>query len=159
MLSLSQLEPATDLKLLVGGYMIMMFGINIAITLTTDNVMTVAPPERAGAASGISETSAELGAALGVAVLGSIAAAAYRAHMITALGASDIPSVAGQAKTTLAVAVASARALGGTTGAVILGAARESFTSAVAMVAALSAAAIFIVTVLSAIVLRQRRST
>jgi DHA2 family multidrug resistance protein-like MFS transporter len=37
-----------------------------------------APPERAGAASGISETSSELGGALGLALLGTIGTAVYR---------------------------------------------------------------------------------
>ena len=40
--------------------------------ITTDLVMTAAPPERAGAASAISETSFEFGGALGIAVLGSM---------------------------------------------------------------------------------------
>jgi MFS transporter, DHA2 family, multidrug resistance protein len=39
-----------------------------------------APPERAGSASGISETGAELGGALGIALLGSIGTAIYRAE-------------------------------------------------------------------------------
>jgi DHA2 family multidrug resistance protein-like MFS transporter len=44
-------------------------------TLATDLMVGTAPPERSGAASGISETSSELGGALGIAVLGSIAVA------------------------------------------------------------------------------------
>jgi DHA2 family multidrug resistance protein-like MFS transporter len=40
-----------------------------------------APPERAGAASAISETSSELGGALGIAILGSIATAVFRHQM------------------------------------------------------------------------------
>ena len=38
-------------------------------TLATDLMVGTAPPERAGAASGISETSSEFGGALGTAVL------------------------------------------------------------------------------------------
>ncbi|BCJ89384.1 MFS transporter [Terrihabitans soli] len=47
-------------------------------TLTTDIVMTAVPPERAGQASGVSETSFEFGGATGIAVLGTIFIAVYR---------------------------------------------------------------------------------
>jgi DHA2 family multidrug resistance protein-like MFS transporter len=157
MLVLSQLEPASGLTLLVGAYMIMTFGINVAITLTTDNVMSVAPPERAGAASGISETSAELGAALGIAIIGSIAAAAYRNHMIAAIGSSGVPAVAAHAHSTLAVAVAAAREIGGAAGVTVLNAARASFTAALSLAALLSAIAISVISVISALVLRRSR--
>ena len=47
--------------------------------------MGCVPPERAGVASGISETGAELGGALGIAVLGSIGVAVYRSEIADAL--------------------------------------------------------------------------
>jgi DHA2 family multidrug resistance protein-like MFS transporter len=50
------------------------------VTLSTDLGVGAAPPERAGAAAGISETGAELGGALGIALLGSIGAAVYRSE-------------------------------------------------------------------------------
>lgn len=43
------------------------------------------PVERAGAASGISETAAELGGALGIAILGTLGATAYRKSVTSAL--------------------------------------------------------------------------
>lgn len=48
-------------------------------TLASELVVGSAPPEQAGAASGLSETSSELGGALGLALLGSLTAAVYRA--------------------------------------------------------------------------------
>src|SRR5690606_8971106 len=59
------------------------FAIGVApvFTLTTDLIIGSAPPERAGAASALSETSAEFGGALGIAVFGSIGVAVYRAVM------------------------------------------------------------------------------
>ncbi len=56
-------------------------GISIASTIAIDTVVTVVPPARAGAASSISETAYELGTALGIAVLGSVLGAAYRARV------------------------------------------------------------------------------
>ena len=60
------------------GFAIVGFGAGLAMTLTTDAVVSAAPRERAGAASSIAETAYELGAALGIAVLGSLQLALYR---------------------------------------------------------------------------------
>ena len=60
-------------------------GFGIAWTLATDAVVTAVPKERAGAASSISETSYELGIALGIAVLGSLQTLFYRFNL-------DLPS-------------------------------------------------------------------
>ena len=56
-------------------------GLAPVFTLATDLIVGAAPPERAGAASAISETGAELGGALGIAILGSIGTAVYRGAM------------------------------------------------------------------------------
>jgi MFS transporter, DHA2 family, multidrug resistance protein len=56
-------------------------GLAPVFTLTNDLIMATAPPERAGAASGISETASELGGALGIALLGSLATAVYGAAL------------------------------------------------------------------------------
>ena len=45
------------------------------------SIISAAPPERAGAAAAISETSAEFGGALGIAVFGSIGTAVYRSAL------------------------------------------------------------------------------
>ena len=65
-------------------------------TLGIDTIVAAAPARRAGAASGISETSSELGGALGIAVLGSIGTAMYRAHLGQAAPAG-IPEAARKA--------------------------------------------------------------
>nr|WP_253655974.1 MFS transporter [Williamsia serinedens] len=54
-------------------------GYGIVFSLVSEVAVGSAPPERAGAASGISETSFELGSALGLALLGSLATAVFRA--------------------------------------------------------------------------------
>ncbi|MET8875905.1 MFS transporter [Nocardia sp. NPDC004604] len=53
-------------------------GYGLAFTLVSDVAVSSVPPERAGSAVGISETSFELGNALGLALLGSIAALVFR---------------------------------------------------------------------------------
>lgn len=56
-------------------------GIGLAMTLTVDAVLSSVPRHRAGAASAISETAYELGAALGIAILGSVVTLVYRASL------------------------------------------------------------------------------
>src|ERR687896_286301 len=63
---------------IVLGSVLFSLGTSPVFTLTNDLIIGSAPPERAGAAAGISETSAELGGALGIAVFGSIGVAIYR---------------------------------------------------------------------------------
>ncbi|MGH8668720.1 MAG: MFS transporter, partial [Burkholderiales bacterium] len=75
---------AAALAVLVGGWVVLSLGICPVVTLTTDLVLGAVPPERAGAASAISETSSEFGGALGIALLGSVVAAAYRSAMVDA---------------------------------------------------------------------------
>ncbi len=53
-------------------------GIGLAMTLSTDAIVSAAPVERAGAASAISETAYELGVAMGIALLGSLQTVLYR---------------------------------------------------------------------------------
>jgi DHA2 family multidrug resistance protein-like MFS transporter len=63
------------------GFAIVGFGAGLAMTLTTDAVVSAAPRKRAGAASSIAETAYELGAALGIAILGSVQTALYRTNL------------------------------------------------------------------------------
>ncbi|OPX13117.1 MFS transporter [Gordonia sp. i37] len=55
-------------------------GYGVQFSLVSDVVVGSVPPERSGAASGISETSFELGTALGLALLGSLATLVFREH-------------------------------------------------------------------------------
>ncbi len=74
---LTQVGEGSGLALLVTGMVLQSLGLAPVFTLTNDLIVGAVPPERAGAASAISETSSELGGALGIAVLGSIATALY----------------------------------------------------------------------------------
>src|SRR3712207_7140452 len=106
----------------------MSVGISPVVTLATDIIVGSAPPERAGAASGISETSAEFGGALGIAVLGSIGTAVYRSEVANAIPDGVPFGAAEAAKDTLGGAVAAADELPDRLGAGLLVAARQAFT-------------------------------
>ena len=115
------------------------FGSSPVFTLTTDLIIGSAPPERAGAASAISETSAEFGGALGIAVFGSIGVAVYRAIVGDAIPPSISPEVAEAAKATLGGAVATAAQLPGELGTALTDAARAAFMRGLRVCAVISA--------------------
>ena len=73
-------EP-DGVPLMLAGFVVFSLGLAPIMTVTTDIVVGVVPPERAGMASGLSETSAEMGGAVGIAVLGTLGAAFYRTQM------------------------------------------------------------------------------
>ena len=84
---LTQVEASGGPALVVAGAVILSLGLAPLFTLAADLAIGSAPPERAGAASGISETSSELGGALGIAVLGTIGTAVYRGDVADGLPA------------------------------------------------------------------------
>jgi DHA2 family multidrug resistance protein-like MFS transporter len=133
-------DVASPLAMLVAGSVVFSVGLTPVVTLTTDIVLTAAPPERAGAASALSETSSELGGALGIAVMGSIVTAIYRVEIAGTLPAGLPADAAAAASSTIGSAVAAADALPGALGAEVLDAARDAFAHAFGASAAISAA-------------------
>lgn len=77
-LILAQVGIFPNVWTVVAASIISGLGMAPVVTLTTDIIIGSAPPEKAGAASGISETCAEFGGAAGIAILGSISTAVYR---------------------------------------------------------------------------------
>ena len=97
----TQVDARTSFAVYTIGSVIFSLGLAPVFTLTTDLIIGSAPPERAGAASALSETSAEFGGALGIAVFGSIGIAIYRRVMIAAMPSGVPPDAAEAAKATL----------------------------------------------------------
>lgn len=106
----------------VGGLALTSIGLGPGAALIADIVVGSAPKDRAGAAASLSETSGEFGIAMGVALLGSLAAAVYRTGVTVP---EDIPEQAGH---TLAGAVTVAENLPASTAVPFLDSAREAFT-------------------------------
>ena len=151
---LTQLDPAAGLAVLVAGSVAFSLGSAPMTTLATDLMVGTAPPERAGAASGISETSSEFGGALGIAVLGSIGSAVYRGQMTDAVPAAVPGEAAAAARDTLGGAVAAANQLPDQLGAALLDTAREAFTHGLQLTFAISATVAIGIAVLVATRLR-----
>lgn len=100
-------------------------GIASAMSPMTAALMSAVPARRAGVGSAMNDATRELGAALGIAVLGSVAASRY-AHSIDQLrGVSESAKVA--ARDSLAGALAESAKLGGSAGNVLRAGAQQSF--------------------------------
>lgn len=80
-----------SLMLLIAGYCTFSLGLAPVFTLTTDVIVGSVPQEKAGAAAGLSETSTELGGALGIAVLGSLMTLIYRLVLVENPELLDLP--------------------------------------------------------------------
>ncbi|SFB08006.1 MFS transporter, DHA2 family, multidrug resistance protein [Amycolatopsis marina] len=90
MLAFSRVSADDGLLLAIVAAAFIGAGIAPMMTLATDIVVASAPPARSGSAAALSETASEFGAALGIAVLGSIGTALYRARVRDGLPA-DLP--------------------------------------------------------------------
>jgi MFS transporter, DHA2 family, multidrug resistance protein len=131
--------PTTGFLIFAISTFIFSVGMAPVFTLTTDLIIGSAPPERAGAASAISETSGEFGGALGIAVFGSIGVAVYRAMVGDAIPPGISPEVAEAAKATLGGAMATAEQLPAEVGAALTDAARVAFMRGLRVCAVISA--------------------
>ncbi len=150
-ISMASAHP--NMALFMVGYVAFCFGIAPMGTLTTDIVMSTVPPERAGAASGISETSFELGGALGIALLGSFVTAIYRSALA---GLAPIAHVdIAPAEETLAGAVALARGLAPQVGEPLLEIARRAFAGAFVQASLIAAALCIIAAIIALAFLRR----
>ena len=143
-----------SLLLIALASVVMALGLAPVITLATELIVGSAPPEQAGAATGMSETSAELGGALGIAILGSVGTALYRAEVADKLPAGVPAAAADAARDTLGGAVAIADELGGALGDAVAMAAQVAFVDALHLVAAVAAIGACITAVVAAVALR-----
>jgi DHA2 family multidrug resistance protein-like MFS transporter len=153
----TQADATSGLAVLVTGFVVYSLGLAPVFTLATDLIVGSVPPERAGAASAISETGSELGGALGIAILGSIGTAVYRHVMADSVLAGVPPEAAEAARGTLGGAVAVAEWVSSELGAELLAAAREAFVQSLELTAAISAAVVIATAIMAAILLRNVR--
>jgi EmrB/QacA subfamily drug resistance transporter len=118
-------------------------GIALSMSPMTASIMGAVPPRRAGAGSAMNDASRELGAALGVAILGSVAASRYSAqigHLVTNLS----PHNRSQARTSIAGALQVAGKLHGTANTVLTNGAHTSFVGGLHLAVIVGAALSFV---------------
>jgi DHA2 family multidrug resistance protein-like MFS transporter len=139
-----------SLLLITAASVVISLGLAPVITLATELIVGSAPPEQAGAATGMSETSGELGGALGIAILGSLGVAVYR-NEIAELLPSEVPAAAADAaRDTLGGAIAIAQTLPGDLGAALVAVAQTAFVDALHFIAAVAAILAVVTAILAA---------
>ncbi|WP_318204316.1 MFS transporter [Streptomyces sp. SCL15-4] len=124
-LTLTAMGGTDDPPLLLAGFVLLGFGLETTLFGAYESMLSEAPAGRAGGAAAIGETSYQLGAGIGIALLGSVMNAAYAPGLRAVPGVpQDASDAAGHS---LGEAYEVAGRLGGTAGAALRRAARDSF--------------------------------
>ncbi len=152
---LTQVDNLPPLVVIVTASIVFSIGLAPAFTLTTDLIIGAAPPEKAGAAAAISETSSELGGALGIAILGSIGTAVYRRSMAVAIPRGLSADGINAARGTLGGALGVAEGLPSTVATALRETSRGAFTRAMEA-GVVTCAIVALITAIIAIVLLRR---
>ena len=147
-------DTSWGLAALILGTIVMSLALGPVFALGNEMIITSAPPERAGAASALSETSAEFSGAVGVAIFGSIGTVIYRAGLQDELPAGVSQDAATQALATLGGAVSAAADLPATVADALGMAARASFVDALQAATVVASAILFGAAVLAVRMLR-----
>ncbi|MFD7403036.1 MFS transporter [Streptomyces sp. NPDC059866] len=111
--------------LLLAGFVLLGFGLETTLFGAYESMLSEAPPEQAGGAAAIGETSYQLGAGIGIALLGSVMNAAYTPGLTSVPGVPASASAA--AGHSLGEAYDVAGRLGGPAGDALRKAARDCF--------------------------------
>ncbi|MFJ8200525.1 MFS transporter [Streptomyces sp. NPDC096152] len=148
--ALTTLSASTGYPLLGAVLLVVGVGAGFSFTVTADVILAGVPKEQAGAASAVSETAYELGAALGIALLGSIVTGVYR-------GFPGPPGTPAQARESLGGAVEAASALPRPTAEALLTAARDSFVHGLHLASGAGAAVLLATAAAAWFLLKGRR--
>ncbi|MET8978462.1 MFS transporter [Streptomyces sp. NPDC004539] len=148
--ALTQLHTSTGYPLLGASLLVVGLGAGFSFTVTADVILSSVPKEQAGSASAVSETAYELGAALGIAALGSIVTGVYR-------GFDSPAGTPAAAHESLGGAVESAATLPEHTAEALLTSAREAFIDGLSLAAGVGAAVLLAASVAAWFLLRGRK--
>jgi DHA2 family multidrug resistance protein-like MFS transporter len=142
--------------LVLAAAFLMALGVGPVLTLSTDLIVGAVPPERAGSAAAIAETSSELGGALGIAIMGSLAIAVYRREIALSLDASVPSEIRTMVADNLAAANQALSVTGDTGMARLASAATAAFNAGFAAQAGICAGVV-LMALLSSLALRRSR--
>ncbi|MGW0161886.1 MFS transporter [Mycobacterium sp. NPDC003323] len=108
---MATLDPDATFVELVGPLVVSSLGLGFVMSPATSAIMAAAPDEKQGVASAVNDATREIGAAIGIAVAGSVLAAGYRDALAPRI--ETLPAEAREAATdSLAAAQAVAQRLG-----------------------------------------------
>jgi len=155
-LLLTQVDGSWGWTCLIAGMIATAAGVAPVVVLGTNLVISSAPPEKAGAAASMSETSNQLGIALGVAALGSLGTMVYRLHLLPRLPAGLPPIALSAAKENITGALITAGSLPAPTASALIQQARDSFTVGMEATALLAAVGMAGLAIICCTVLRKK---
>ncbi|UGT43558.1 MFS transporter [Nocardia yamanashiensis] len=141
LLLLTRISVNGGVGLVIAASLLVSFGLAPVFGITTELIVGTAPPEQAGAASGLSETGAEFGGALGISILGSISIAIYRSNLGETLPYGLRDPDAHAARDTLGAAMEVADTLPGKLGSAVAEAAKQAFLTGMHLTSAIAAGA------------------
>jgi len=135
-------------------------GMGFAMAPATDSIMGSLPPERAGVGSAVNDTTREIGGALGVAILGSITAAAYSSQITGNPSYSALAKASPQAAAAVADSIGSASIvashLPANVATLVTAAANAAFVDAIERTVLVGAAVAFVGAIIAAVFLPAR---
>ncbi|SDS49883.1 MFS transporter [Jiangella sp. DSM 45060] len=140
-----------DAAAVVAGFAFVYLGLGAIAALGTDMVVGAAPAARSGSAAALSETVQELGIALGVTLLGSLATVVYTTRVAAPTG------VAPEDGALVTDSLAGALSVADRVPAEVVRDAQDAFTTGVNLASAVAGAAIVAASVLCFVALRRAR--
>ncbi|MEU8523185.1 MFS transporter [Streptomyces sp. NPDC048577] len=127
----------TGYPLLGAALLVVGLGAGFSFTVTADVILSSVPKEQAGSASAVSETAYELGAALGIALLGSVVTGVYRDFTPPAGTPADTAAAAHES---LGGAVEASAGLAPDTAEALVSAAQDAFVDGLRIASGVGAA-------------------
>ncbi|MCQ4209762.1 MFS transporter [Streptomyces longispororuber] len=149
--ALTTLSQSTGYPLLGAVLLVVGVGAGLSFTVTADVILSSVPKEQAGAASAVSETAYELGAALGIALLGSIVTGVYAGFTAPPGTPADVAAAAHES---LGGAVESASGLPAAQAQELLTSAQTAFVDGLQVAAGVGAAVLLTTAVAAWFMLR-----
>ena len=152
---LSFLEPGTAYWVVALAFGVLGAGMGMTAAPATGEIMSAVPLSKAGVGSAVNDTTRELGGALGIAILGSIANSAYRAGIdLSGLGLAGGARVQAEDSVGAAAGVASAAPSGGE----VQARAADAFANAFNLAMAVSVGIVLVTAVVVLLWSRPRRA-
>jgi EmrB/QacA subfamily drug resistance transporter len=159
LLDLSTIGVHTSYPPMALAIAIMGAGMGMVMAPASTTIMTTVPAHQAGAGSAINDTIREVGGALGIAVVGSLAAAVYRSRLTHVLVAQHAPGLVVHVATgSVAAADITGRQVGGAAGSELMAAAHSAFVNAMAMGVRVAAGVALVSAVAAIFALPRRRN-
>ena len=140
---MSTLSSGYHYWILLVALVLMSSGMSVVMANSTSSIMAGLPLAKSGVGSAVNDTSREVGGAVGIAVLGSIASTFYRSSLDGQLSMLPAPAE-DAARDSIGSALAVAQQVGGEVGAMVSSTASAAFTDAFGIATRISAIAVLL---------------